>query len=95
MRAIRKYELSLAPEQFVELPQGAHVLNVSTDGDRPFITALVDTNAPAVRCGFSLFKEGDEFEEWREDNKSGVRGDYKGSFTLSGGLERHVVQRVA
>ena len=95
MRSIRKHEMSLAPEQVMELPKGAHILCITTDGDSPFIVALVDPNAPTVKCAFSLFEEGDTFDEWREDNKCGVRGDYKGSFTLSGGIERHIVQRVA
>ena len=94
MRLVRKYPLSLAKQQEVALPVGAHVLHCAAPGDVPTLWVMVNPEADLVPCVVRIFETGEEFQEWSADTPDGFRGEYRGSFILSDGTEGHVVQQV-
>jgi len=94
MRLIRKYPLSLAKQQEVALPVGAHVLHCAAPGDVPTLWAMVNPEADIVACTVRIFETGEEFQEWSADTPDGFRGDYLGSVILSDGRELHIVREV-
>ena len=91
MRVIRKYQLSVEQKQVIDFPMNAHVLDVMVVNGKPVLWALVDPKADAIPCLMRLFQTGDEFHEWSAENPEGFRGEYRGSFVLSG-REFHLVQ---
>lgn len=46
---IWKYTLKTTDEQTAEMPRGAQILTVQTQGDTPMLWALVDPGAPTER----------------------------------------------
>jgi hypothetical protein len=45
-RKIFKYPLTIDDEIKISMPEGSEILTVQTQGERPFIWAIVDTDAP-------------------------------------------------
>ncbi len=76
MSAIWKYEIKVEPF-VVEMPEGARILSVQSQYDRPQFWALVNPDAPKVKRYFAIVGTGQEFDA--------THGVYCGTFQTHGG----------
>lgn len=76
-QTIWKFSLEVADRQVIRLPEGAGVLDVQNQHERPCLWALVDPEAEAVERVFYTFGTGHEVKT------RGIK--YVGSYQLSGG----------
>ena len=54
MITIYKYEVRIADEFVIEMPKGARILTVQTQGGAPFLWALVENTASMTMRTFAL-----------------------------------------
>lgn len=80
MKAIWKFTLPAMSGAMVEMPQGAAVLCVQSQGDVPMIWAEVDTEAPKIKRRFFTYGTGHEMPPMSDDPRH-----YIGTFQISGG----------
>lgn len=83
MRVIRKYEITQAPMQTIEMPSGARILHI----ERGHVWALVNPNADRKLVEFRTFVTDEEFDE------AAIHCDYRGTCILNG-IAYHVVEVV-
>lgn len=57
-RTIWKFPVTVTDEFTIEMPRGAHMLAVQTQGGVPFLWALVDPEAELEQVGFRVFGTG-------------------------------------
>lgn len=60
---IWKYHLTPDNEQHVEMPEGARILDIQVQENRPVVWALVDTDAPKELVRFYMIGTGEEICE--------------------------------
>lgn len=84
---IWKYSLRQQPVQSIQMPEGAKVLCVQTQGNQPNLWALVDEKKdPTVTRKFAVHGTGNPMAD-------GDPGTYVGTFQLYGGdLVFHVFE---
>ncbi|HEX8610172.1 MAG TPA: hypothetical protein VF800_02705 [Telluria sp.] len=58
MKAIHKYQLGMAEQASVMMPEGAVVIRVDGIDGFLWLWAVVDTDAPMIKRDFLLFKTG-------------------------------------
>ncbi len=78
MKTIYKYRLSIEEEQTIEMPEGAEVLTVQTQGGVPCVWAKLDHEKPLKVYKFVLIGTGHCIED-------GFEGKYIGTFQKQGG----------
>lgn len=78
MRTVYKYPVSVSDIFTLELPQGAEILTVQTQGGGVSLWALVDPDAPTEGVSFRLAGTGHPVREASELQ-------YINTFQLSGG----------
>lgn len=78
MRKIFKYPLKVEDVQMVEMPKGAAVLCVQTQGNTPCLWADVDPQAPKVCRSFVTYGTGHPMDD-------GQARHYIGTYQLRGG----------
>ena len=84
---IWKYELDIANEATLDMPEGAKVLTVQTQEGVCCIWAQVDASKPKVKRHFSVYGTGQPLPQ--------NPGIYLGTFQLHGGqLVFHVFERI-
>lgn len=94
MKVIYKYKVPMADKVELEMPAGAKVLAVQTQGahggDEPMLWAMVDKERPTVTRHFLVKGTGHEFDITPE-----VTLDHVGTFQLhGGGLVFHMFEMV-
>jgi len=73
------WKFPIAPDTFeVELPKGARVLSVQTQGGSPFMWVLVNDQAPKEKRRFTVVGTGHDCEHIKD-------WSYVGTFQLNGG----------
>lgn len=82
MRTIYKYPVEINDTFEIALPRDAKVLTVQTQGARPCMWAIVDTNQPSETRQFRLVGTGHPLD----DGDDGAAFNYIGSFQMKGGL---------
>jgi hypothetical protein len=80
MDTIWKYPIEINDIQTISLPVGAEILCVQTQNDRPYIWALVDSEAETESCQFLLCGTGERIPA----NLDHL--EYIGTFQQMGGL---------
>ncbi len=78
MKTVHKYELSVADEQFIEMPINAEILTVQIQYNEPKIWALVDPELKTEFVKFTIFGTGHTIED-------GFSGKYVGTYQLYDG----------
>lgn len=88
MKTIHKFPISAARYFEVEMPDGAHLLDVQVQGGQDAcIWALVDTESPMRRCKFCVFTTGENVTEaFAHDTLA-----YVGTFQVSGWAQKPLV----
>lgn len=85
---IFKYPLEVTDVQTIQIPQGATILTVQVQYDKPCIWALVDPNEPVESRQIEIYGTGQQLDE-------DVRRRYIGTFQLRGGaLIFHVFEPI-
>ena len=88
MKTIYKYTLSLEEITVIELPEGAVILTIQLQMNKPVMWAEVDTNAPKVRRSFRTVATGENL-----DDPLQVARTYVGTYQLEeGSLVLHVFE---
>ena len=86
MKTVYKYPIIATDDIVINLPKGAEVLCVQTQGNEPFIWALVDPEEPLEPRRFRMAGTGHPIEE--------TDLTYRGTFQLQGGaLVFHLFER--
>lgn len=86
MQTIYKYPLR-SQNHSLEMPKGAQILAVHSQGDIPTIWALVDSEAPLEGRHFITFGTG-----WEVKTPHGKRLSHVGTAITLGGLVWHVFE---
>lgn len=63
-RAIHKYLLTLSEKETAQIPEGAKLLTVQLQGDRPVLWAMVNPDAPKVERLIRCYCTGTEIPEY-------------------------------
>ncbi len=85
---IWKWVLKVADVQVIDMPKGAQVLAVQTQGVAPCVWALVDEKAPPEPRVFDTYGTGNPMPDYKPTEI------YRGSYQLHGGaLVFHVFER--
>ena len=79
-KTIWKFELEVTDNQYVNMPYGAELLSVQTQGTTPCLWALVDAKNPTEERHFEVFGTGHPV-----NCDMGIERKYIGTFQLSGG----------
>jgi hypothetical protein len=79
MKTIWKFPLAVGAEIALEMPGGATVLDVQTQGEIPCVWALVDSTAPLTKRHFCVMGTGHNCDTLPANAK------HVGSFQLLGG----------
>jgi len=72
---IWEYWLSVASEQLIELPHGAKILSVDTQGGRPILWVLGDPRAELAPVKILSYATGEDIEAGRYIGTYHVVGD--------------------
>jgi hypothetical protein len=75
---IFKYPLKVEDIQMVEMPEGAAVLTIQTQGEIPCLWAKVDPSAPIIKRCFITYGTGHPVNDGPADH-------YVGTYQLRGG----------
>jgi hypothetical protein len=78
LKIIYKYKLETASVQNIEMPEGAEILCVQTQGKTPCIWALVDPSVKLTKRTFEIFCTGNNIPD-------DVNRKYIGTYQLYGG----------
>ena len=78
MKKIFKYPLQPKPENVIEMPAGAAVLDLQTQNDVPCLWVEIDPDAPRIKRKFKIVPTGQAFEP-------GPFVHYMGTFQMQGG----------
>ncbi len=76
MKTIWKFPLKVTDEQTLQIPNGAQLLTVQTQGEIPCLWALVDPNAERKPCVVQTYGTGHPIREV---------GAYLSTYQMSGG----------
>lgn len=78
MKRIYKYELIIADEQKIKIPQSAHILDVQNQKEKVYIWCLVNIENELVDYTFRIIGTGNPIED-------DFSGKYIGTFQLFDG----------
>ena len=81
-RTIWKYELQITDTQTIEMPEGAMILTVQTQANKPCLWALVNPDSKIETRTFITYGTGHTIEEIRDY----VGNYYIGSYQIDGGI---------
>lgn len=79
-RTIWKFPVTVTDKFVVDMPKGAQMLAVQTQGGAPFLWALVDPGAEREQVGFRVFGTGHDAVA-----AVGPGAFYVGTFQMQGG----------
>lgn len=79
MKSIWKFNLPSLPGESIEMPEGAEILTVQTQGDSPMIWAMVDPQMKKENRFFVIIGTGHTIPD------DGIKRNYIGTYQQMGG----------